>query len=563
MALDKEILRAFAAVVGEANVSDDPAICENYRTAAHQSSAHYGPYYHWTPTPLAVIMPGSTKEVQGVIKLCNKYELQFKASTSFWSVHGYITSDRAVQVDMRRMCFLEIDEKNMIATVGPVVTHAQLHAEAIKHGLCCNIPGVGCSCSVVANTSGWGGPGPSSPYTGNGNENLLCMEWVLPDGRIITTGSAAMGAGWFSAEGPGPEQRGLLRGGRGLCGELGICTKMSVKLSPWAGPKTLTTVGKPPAYRVQLPDNFRYHTICFPDWDNWAGAMMALGDADIVFTGHRQFWMFGRDIKAAMLRIITDPDKQLADITALNELPEVQEHSKSIKIELNITLMGQTPEDLAWKEAALDEILTQFHGWKDAWSEEKENNEWLMTYFVRMGHKNLNYVLCGSYEGCFGLNGANLVKSAQYAEKAYALKREWEEKDTFFAKVGGDCSMGGLSSLGGAGGPMLWEFFAHFDGMDPKSVEGTRKFIAEQSSRFQAENKLGPEFCYNCAAQRKPDAHGFSQEEHNEMFVNAPQPYPMVYQWKIRELFNPNHETVSGSYYQTLDPEYLKKVRGM
>ena len=563
MALDKEILKAFQAVVGPDNVSDDPVICENYQGVGNQSSEHYGPYKHRSPMPMAVVMPGSTKEVQGVIRLCNKYGIQFKASTSFWSMHGYITSDHAIQVDMRRMCSLEIDAKNMVATVGPVVTHAQLNAEAMKVGLTCNIPGVGCSCSVVANTSGWGGPGPSSPYTGNGNENLLCMEWVLPDGRIITTGSAAMGYGWFSGEGAGPALRGLLRGGRGLCGELGICTKMSVKLSPYAGPKVLPSEGFSGVYRAKMPSNFKYHTVCFPDWDNWAQAMMAIGDSDIVYAAHRQFSMFGRDIKAAMLRICTNVDGQLADIPELNQLPDVQEQTKSMKIELNVILMGMNEADIAWKEAALDEILEKYHGWKDAWSEIPENNEWLMTYFMRMGHKNLNYALCGSYEGCFGLNGANLIKSAQYAEKAFALKKEWEEKDTFFAKVGGDCSMGGLSSLGGAGGPMLWEFFATYDGMDDKSVDGTRWFIETKSSKFQEENKLGPEFCYNCKAQRRPDGYGYTQEEHNEMFVGAPQPYPMVYQWKIREVFNPNYKKVSGSYYQTLDPAYLKEKRGM
>jgi FAD/FMN-containing dehydrogenase len=42
-----------------------------------------------------------------------------------------------VQLDLRRMNKIEIDEKNGIAVVEPCVIHAQLHAEAIKRGWSC------------------------------------------------------------------------------------------------------------------------------------------------------------------------------------------------------------------------------------------------------------------------------------------------------------------------------------------------------------------------------------------------------------------------------------------
>ncbi len=559
MALSTGILREIETVVGKRNVSSDPGICESYRCAAAQSSAHYGPYDHRTPMPQAVVMPGSTNEVQAVIRICNKYKLKYKASTTFWSAHGYIGDDFAIQFDMRRMNGIEIDEKNLTAIVGPYAIGATVQAEAIKYGLTCNIPGVGCSSSVLANTSGWGGGGPSTIYTGNAPENLLCVEWVLPTGEIMVTGSAGAGAGWFSGEGPGIALRGLVRAGHGSMSEMGICTKMSIKLSPWPGPGDIPSEGKIPAYRAKMPDNFKAYALCFPDWDRWANAIMMLNDCEIPYIGHRQFSMFGGDIKAAMLEIITDPDKQLCDIETLNQAPRVQEINKSLNIEVYIVLAGMTPEEMAWKERAVDEILKMYDGWKDKSFLEPDRAEWLLMYFLRMGHKNLNYALCGSYEGHFGLNGANFMHSAKICQEAFALKEELSHKDTFMAATGGDCAMGGIGGVGGGGGPMGWEFFAHFDAYDKESIRKTCEYFNNVSQPFQTRYGLGFDFCKRNESMRRPDGYSWSQEDHNERFKKAAQPAPYIYQWKIRDVFNPNR--LGTSYYHTLDPEALRSYR--
>jgi len=46
---------------------------------------------------------------------------------------------------------------------------------------------------------------------------------------------------------------------------------------------------------------------------------------------------------------------------------------------------------------------------------------------------------------------------------------------------------------------------------------------------------------------------GFTQEEHDAMYVKLPQPLVTVYQYKVREAINPKH--LCGSYYRTLTPE--------
>ncbi len=561
MAFSKEIYAELEKAVGPENVSQEPVILETYRCATHQSSCHFGPYRSRTPMPQAVALPSTTEEVQKLVKICNKYNIKFKASSTFWSAHGYIGDDHSLQIDMRRMNHFTIDPKNMVMTIESNILSADAQAEAMHYGLMCNVPGCGCSSSIIASTSGWAGAGPSSIYTGGNGENLLTAEFVLPSGEIAVMGSGDFEkSGWFSEEGPGPSQRAIFRGGLGAKGEMGICTRISIKLSPWPGPQVMKTRGLPPAYLADLPDNFKAYAIGFPTWDQWAKAMMMLCDAEIVMSGHRQFSMFGRDIKAAMLEILTDPDKELGDLPALMADPAVQKTTESLKIEMYLVMAGFSPADTAWKEAALDEILRQCGGWRDERSLDPDMADYYKTYFIRLGHKNLNYTLCGSYEGCFGLLQPNLIHSASVCEETFALKREWEQKGTFMAATGGDASMGALGTMGGGGGPMLWENFMHFDGHDPDSIKGTQEFCDNVSNKWNMEHGYGPDFCNTAENYRKPTGYYYTQEEHNKMFCNAPNPLSFLYQFKMRDAFNPNR--LNGSYYATLDPEYMKEHRG-
>jgi hypothetical protein len=553
MALARDIYQAFEDVVGQRNISEDPGILETYRCVTSQSSAHYGPYDHKTPCPQAVILPGSTAEVQNVIRLCNRYRIDFKAATTFWAAMGYIGSDHAVQLDMRRMRSIEIDARNMIAVIEPYAIGAVVQAEAMKVGLTCNLPGVGCSSSVLASTAGWVGFGPTSIFMGCASENMLAAEWVLPNGELLRTGSAGAGAGWFCGEGPGPSIRAILRGFQGTTGTMGVCTRLAIRLHPWPGPKHLPSEGTIPAYRAVLPGNFKGYTLCFPSWDAYAEAVSLFHENDILYLGHRQYNMFGRDVKAAMIRILNDPDKQLCDLPALMEDPEVKRQNEEMRIDIQVVIAGMSASDMEYKEKAVDAILAASGGWKSSMMSEKELADWNLLYLIRLGHKNLNYVMCGAYEGNFGLS-SNLFVSASLMEEAAALKRQWEREGTAIAAVGGDSDMGSISIIGG-GGPTGWEFFTHFDAYDKSTIDGARAFI-DATQRWMSGKKLGADMGRWNADARNPRGYDYSQEEQDAMFLKAPQPHVMAYQWKVREAFNPNHLT--GTYYRTLDPKKLE-----
>ena len=168
------------------------------------SSAHLGPWFDtYTPRGEAVLLPGSTEEVQAIVRLCNKYKIKLKASSTFWAAMGYPSYDNTIQLDMRRMNrILEIDEKNMYAVIEPYINGATLQAEVMKRGLNTHIQGSGCSCSPLASVTGHAGGGPGNLYFGSHYENMLGIEWVMPNGDIL--GRARWAPDWagFAVRGP-------------------------------------------------------------------------------------------------------------------------------------------------------------------------------------------------------------------------------------------------------------------------------------------------------------------------------------------------------------------------
>ena len=56
----------------------------------------------------------------------------------------------------------------------------------------------------------------------NTHRNQLALEWVLPTGEILRTGSLGSDAGWFCSEGPGPSLRGIACGEKSTYGGIGI-----------------------------------------------------------------------------------------------------------------------------------------------------------------------------------------------------------------------------------------------------------------------------------------------------------------------------------------------------
>lgn len=550
MTFTQEIYRELADIVGNDNISDDPAVLDSYVYSLSHTAIHMGPFYDvYTPRGAAVLMPGSVREIQAIVRLCNRHEIKFKASSTFWSAQGYPSEDNTIILDMRRMDrILELDEKNMFAVVEPGVIGATLQAEAMQVGLNTHIAGSGCSCSPLASATSYLGSGPTNLYGGWHYENLLAAEWVTPTGEILRTGSLGSGCGWFCGEGPGPGTKGIFRGFLGAKGAMGVFTKCAIKLFAWPGPRTLPVHGTVPAYKTALPDNFQVYTLSFPSWKAWADAAYAIWDAGIGYLAHRQFNMFGRDLKYAMVKILTDPTKTLGDLEALLEDPEVQRVTQESMRDFQFILVGMTQRDIQWQEKVLDAILAQTGGWKVAAMNDPEIREWAMLYLLRLGHKNLNLVFGGGYDGAFGLI-MPIDYGAARAEEAGAFKKEWEKKGTI-VEAGGDCMMGPIGGQGG-GGTGLWENFTCFDCHDRSSTEGTLEFFDACTEFSRQKGWMGAGMEKWNAAARGEDGRTTPKEERDRLHLSMPQPSVYRYQRKIREAFNP--KDLGDAYFETLD----------
>ncbi|MBP1706328.1 MAG: GlcD [Chloroflexi bacterium] len=552
MALAREVYQQFEDIVGPDNISDDPAVLDSYATSMAQSQHHMGPVYNvFTPRGLAAVLPGSTEEVQSVVKLCNKYQIKFHAASTFWTSRANICDDKAITLDMKRMDrILEINEKNQYAVIEPYVIGATLQAEAMKLGLNTTIIGAGSSCSPLASACCNGGPSPFAMFGGLTRENLLAFEWVMPDGEILRSGSLGSGLGWFCDDGPGPGLRGLIMGGSGAMGAMGVFTKCAIKLFPWPGPPDFPSEGIIPAYKSVLPPNIVGHTVAWPSWEAYANGLYRIWDSGISgYYSHRQYTMFGRDLKAAMIKILADPNKTLNDLEWLLKDPETLRQNEEMKRDFQLILAGMTPRDIDWQEKVLDKILAETGGWKASLMEDPDIKDWSLLFLLRLGHKNLNFVFAGGYEGAFGIGGCPDY-SCPRVELAAEFKRKWEKEHDSFVAAGGDTMMGGMAGIGG-GGVTAWENFTHFDSHDRRSVTETHEYF-ELSSKFGREHGLGAmERMY--AISRRDDGYGLTKEEHEKKAAAFPQPLVFEYQWKIREFLNPNH--TGDTYYVTLEPK--------
>jgi glycolate oxidase len=344
MSLDREQYRAFESVLGPENISDNPLHLDAWAWRSGQAPMTQD----FVPRFEAILMPGSTEEVQAVVRLCNRFKIRYKATSTGWGVYCDPGGPGVLMLDLRRMNrIVEINEEDMYAVVEPYVISAQLQAELMKRGLSCNINGAGSNTSSMP-LAAHEGIGHSGQHASYGERNLLAVEWVTPEGEIVRFGSLGSTGEWFCGDGPGPSLRGIIRGNVVPLGGLGVFTKAATKVYHWPGPASVRLTGYSPKYSPEPLPNFAIHYVSFPSEAHRGQAIRKIGESEIGYI------LMGFNHGMVATNIATDNEEDLVLAKKFGE--EIQGPGIAIGI------AGNSSRDFEYKRQVLDLIIQQENG---------------------------------------------------------------------------------------------------------------------------------------------------------------------------------------------------------
>ena len=204
-------------------IAELKALLGDRLTTAHSVREQHGKdiSYHEAHLPDAVVFAESAEEVQAIVRVCARHKTPIIPFGTGTSLEGHISAPLGgISLDVSRMNkVLQVNESDLDVVVQPGVTRKQLNEYIRATGLFFPIdPGADASIGGMASTRA---SGTNAVRYGTMRENVLAMQVVTPDGRLMRLGrrSRKSAAGYDLAK--------LFVGSEGT---LGVITEITLRL---------------------------------------------------------------------------------------------------------------------------------------------------------------------------------------------------------------------------------------------------------------------------------------------------------------------------------------------
>lgn len=224
-----DVVHQLVAAIGGEHVLTDPA----------EREFHAMDVYNFRELPIAVVRPGSTADLQGIVRIAAAAGVALVPRGGGASyTDGYLpATPNSLLIDTSRLNrIIEINEQDMYVTVEPGVTWHDLWQTLKEKGLRTSFWG---PFSGLKATIG-GSASQNSASLGSGNygvsaDAILSFEIVLANGEILRTGAHAAANArpffrWY-----GPDLTGLFCGDAGALGIKASITLCLIRLPPFDG----------------------------------------------------------------------------------------------------------------------------------------------------------------------------------------------------------------------------------------------------------------------------------------------------------------------------------------